>query len=121
MTRTFVVGETTGRDRASGTGSCVQALERGVEATRPGASGRAIFDGTCELFERHGYPTLRTKKPGETLDDGFFHGLGHGVGLEVHEAPGLGMTRRTSSSPATSSRSSPASTGRASAASGSRT
>ena len=35
--------------------------------------------------------TQRTKKPGEPLVDGFFHSLGHGVGLEVHEAPGLGQ------------------------------
>ena len=49
-------------------------------------SGRAIFDGTCDIFEAAGEPTPRTKTPGVPLADGFFHGLGHGVGLEVHEA-----------------------------------
>src|SRR6266571_1473884 len=45
---------------------------------------------TCELFQEHGYPTQLTKKPGEVLEQGFFHSLGHGVGLEVHEQPWLG-------------------------------
>ena len=91
MTRTFVVGDVPAELREWHR-LCVQALEEAVSATAPGASGRAIYDGTCDLFERHGHPTGRTKEPGKTLADGFFHGLGHGVGLEVHEAPGLGLT-----------------------------
>jgi Xaa-Pro aminopeptidase len=49
-----------------------------------------LFEIPCELFAEHGYPTQLTKKPGEVLDSGFFHSLGHGVGLEVHERPYLG-------------------------------
>jgi Xaa-Pro aminopeptidase len=90
MTRTFVVGEPS-EELAEWHRLCKEALEKAIADIKPGVKGRAIFDGTCDLFEEHGYPTQRTKKQGQTLDDGFFHGLGHGVGLEVHEQPGMGM------------------------------
>jgi Xaa-Pro aminopeptidase len=58
-----------------------------VAAVKPGVNGRALMELVCEFFAGHGYPTQLTKEPGEVLEDGFFHGLGHGVGLEVHERP----------------------------------
>src|SRR5205085_543482 len=69
-----------------------EALEQTRAAVRPGAHGRAIYDIACEVYEQAGIPTQRTKAEGEVLRDGFFHGLGHGVGLEVHEEPGLGRS-----------------------------
>ena len=90
MTRTFVVGEPSD-ELAEWHRLCKEALDKALADIKPGVKGRAIFDGTCDLFEEHGYPTQRTKQAGQTLDDGFFHGLGHGVGLEVHEQPGMGM------------------------------
>jgi len=89
MTRTFVVGDVPA-DVREWHRLCKEALDRAIAEIRAGADCRAIFDGTCDLFEAAGEPTQRTKKPGETLSDGFFHGLGHGVGLEVHEEPTLG-------------------------------
>src|SRR5256885_2008943 len=89
MTRTFVVGDVTD-DVREWHRLCKEALDAAVAEIRAGLEARAIFDLTCEIFEAAGEPTQRTKQPGETLADGFFHGLGHGVGLEVHEAPGMG-------------------------------
>lgn len=90
MTRTFVVGDVPD-DVAEWHRLCKQALDRAISEIRDGADGRAIFDGSCEIFEAAGEPTQRTKQPGRPLSEGFFHGLGHGVGLEVHEAPNLGL------------------------------
>jgi Xaa-Pro aminopeptidase len=38
----------------------------------------------CELFEARGHPTVGSQH-GTT--EGYVHGLGHGVGLEIHEQP----------------------------------
>jgi Xaa-Pro aminopeptidase len=93
MTRTYVVGVVPA-DIRKWHGLVKQALDRAVADIRAGVAGRDVFDGTCEIFEAAGEPTQRTKTPGEPLADGFFHGLGHGVGLEVHEAPGMGLASK---------------------------
>jgi Xaa-Pro aminopeptidase len=89
MTRTFVVGEPSDETREWHR-LAYEALQRSLEAIRPGVEGKAVHRVACEVFHEAGYPTQLTKKPGEVLLDGFYHGLGHGVGLDVHEEPGLG-------------------------------
>jgi Xaa-Pro aminopeptidase len=93
MTRTFVVGDVPA-EVAEWHRLTKQALDRAIADIKAGADGRAIYDGTCEIFEAAGEPTQRTKEPGKALSDGFFHGLGHGVGLEVHESPGMGLAAK---------------------------
>jgi Xaa-Pro aminopeptidase len=93
MTRTFVVGEAPD-DVREWHRLCKEALDRAISEIRAGADGRAIFDGTCEIFEAAGELTPRTKEHGKPLASGFFHGLGHGVGLEVHEEPGMGLASK---------------------------
>jgi len=91
MTRTYVVGEPSDELREYHR-LVLDALRAAVDGVRPGAAGRDLYVRTCELFQEHGYPTGLSKQPGQVLEDGFFHGLGHGVGLEVHEDPNMGKT-----------------------------
>jgi len=88
MTRTYVVGDVPEEIREYHR-LCKDALERTAAAAKPGVNGRELMQIACDLFAEHGYPTPLTKQPGEVLASGFFHGLGHGVGLEVHEPPSL--------------------------------
>ena len=86
MTRTWVRGDIT--DAVADLHRLVlEAHERSLAVTRPGVPGVEIYGAACDVFEAAGHPTQRTKKPGESLQHGFFFGLGHGVGLEVHERP----------------------------------
>jgi Xaa-Pro aminopeptidase len=93
MTRTFVRGDVS--DALGQLHTLVlEAHERACAAVRPGVPGVEVYGVACDVFEAAGHPTQRTKAPGETLRHGFYFGLGHGVGLDVHEAPALGRTGR---------------------------
>ncbi len=91
MTRTFVRGQVSDQI-AELHALVVSAHEQTCGAARAGVKGFELFDIVCDVFEAAGHPTGRTKQPGETLREGFYHGLGHGVGLDVHESPGLGRS-----------------------------
>jgi Xaa-Pro aminopeptidase len=43
----------------------------------------------CELFEAQGHATI---KDDPSVQEGYVHSLGHGLGLHVHEAPWSGST-----------------------------
>ena len=95
MTRTFVRGDIS--DPIAEIHALVlDAHERVCAAARPGARCAELYGIACDVFEAAGHPTGRTKAPGEILREGFFFGLGHGVGLEVHEDPALGRSGRSS-------------------------
>jgi Xaa-Pro aminopeptidase len=89
MTRTFVVGEVP-EELARYHELSLEALRSVHKGVRADVPGSELFGLACDPYERAGLPTQRTKADGETLEEGFFHSLGHGVGLEVHEAPLLG-------------------------------
>jgi Xaa-Pro aminopeptidase len=88
MTRTFVIGEPS-EELVTYQGLVYEALQQSLAAVKPGVLGREVYVVASEVFHEAGYPTGLHKRDGEVLEDGFFHGLGHGVGLEVHEQPWL--------------------------------
>lgn len=76
MTRTVAVGEPEAEARRIYE-IVREAQARGIEAVAAGASGRAVDRAAREVIEAAG------------LGAYFSHGLGHGVGLQVHEWPRL--------------------------------
>jgi Xaa-Pro aminopeptidase len=92
MTRTFVAAAPPRDDVVEMHRLALEALEAVKSAARPSVTGRELYDIACDIFEAAGHPTQRTKPEGEVLRDGFYHSLGHGVGLEVHEYPSLGRS-----------------------------
>jgi Xaa-Pro aminopeptidase len=94
MTRTFVAGEAP-TEVVEWHRLCVEWLELALSEIRPGVTSKSVYDAVCDRVEAAGFPTQRTKPDGEILESGFIYALGHGVGLEVHELPYLGMLGHT--------------------------
>lgn len=89
FTRTFAVG-TPPDELVEYHRLAKEALDLALSRVRPGVRGSDIHREVCDFFHSHGYKTQLHKEEGEALEDGYFHATGHGVGLEVHEEPGVG-------------------------------
>lgn len=74
LTRTFVVGDQDDTFRHI-YGIVLRAQEAAIEAARPGMTGEEVDSVAREVITDAGY------------GDEFGHGLGHGVGLVIHERP----------------------------------
>ena len=59
------------------------AQENAISKIRDGADGAAIHREICERFDSAGYKTGLV----DGRMQGYFHGTGHGVGLDIHEHP----------------------------------
>ena len=86
MTRTFCVGAAPAPLRQL-YAQCREAFDTAMGALKAGQLCRTYQELTCDVFEKQGHATLRTNA---NTVEGYVHGLGHGVGLAVHEGPRLG-------------------------------
>lgn len=86
MTRTVVKGKAPDALKRM-YDAVLAAQERGIALVRAGADGREIHQEVAAVLEKAGF---ETKREGGRMQ-GFFHGTGHGVGLEIHEPPRISV------------------------------
>jgi Xaa-Pro aminopeptidase len=90
MTRTVVKGKASdGLQRMYE--AVLAGQERGIELVRDGASGQSIHQEVTRTMEARGFETGVV----DGRNQGFFHGTGHGVGLDIHEPPRISKTDHT--------------------------
>lgn len=90
MTRTVVRGKASDAQRDLWQ-TVLEGQELALRSMKPGVQGKRVHKAVQDLFTSRGYPT--EQRDGRWT--GFFHGTGHGLGLEIHEEPRFGQTRLT--------------------------
>lgn len=86
MTRTVCKGEPS-KELAALYTAVRQAQEAALAKVKAGARTDTIHKAAAEVFAKGGYET--------TEEEGFLHSTGHGLGLEIHEAPSIGPKSQT--------------------------
>ncbi|NMA83818.1 MAG: aminopeptidase P family protein [Epulopiscium sp.] len=79
MTRTVVIGKASDKQKEI-YNTVLAAQEQGLASIRPEITGKEVDQVARDLITAAGYGAY------------FGHGLGHGVGLEIHEEPRLSLT-----------------------------
>jgi len=87
LTRTVVRGRASDAQRKLWQTVCA-AQKLAIRAIKPRVKGAAVHKAVQDFFRSRGYAT--EKKRGRWT--GFFHGTGHGLGLDLHEEPRISAT-----------------------------
>ena len=86
MTRTIVKGTASKTVRRMFE-TVLQTKNAAMDAIKAGVLGSDMQSLCYDMFEKAGYQTVRG---GKQISKGYVHGLGHGIGLEIHEGPSMG-------------------------------
>ena len=90
LTRTVVKGQASEAQRKLWY-TVLEAQKLSLRKIRAGGSGADLQDEVSGFFKEKGYPA--EIRDGRWV--GFFHGLGHGLGLEIHEQPRIAKAEFT--------------------------
>jgi Xaa-Pro aminopeptidase len=91
ITRTVVKGRASEAVRSL-YATVAQAQKMALQVLRPGFPTAKVHQTVQDFFVHSGYKTRRNG----AFMEGFFHGTGHGIGLEIHEAPRITANSRES-------------------------
>jgi len=88
MTRTFVKGKAPLRLKKMYL-AVFEAQKLGLSMIKEGVSGKSIQKKVENFFANRGFPFKKV----DGIPQGYTHNFGHGVGLDIHEYPGIHRTR----------------------------
>ena len=85
MTRTVVKGRASKAVKRMFE-TVLQTKNAAMDAIKAGVLGSDMQNLCYNMLEKAGYQTIRG---GKQISKGYVHGLGHGIGLEIHEGPSM--------------------------------